>query len=183
MTPTGIWNEPEEHFYQHVYSPKFADALTHILTDDYWETAYDVGCGMGWYGLILRRKHTIFMDGADQLGSLAPKVTKVDLSQPFVEDYPKGFVLCLEVGEHIPEKHQFTFLDNVCSLVGSRLILSWAIPGQEGYGHVNCKENWWVIKQVKKRGLIYNDRLSAYLRANAGNAGWFENSVMVFDKL
>jgi tryptophanyl-tRNA synthetase len=63
------------------------------------------------------------------------------------------------------------------------LIISWAVEGQGGSGHVNCKNNDYIIAQVVDRGFKYNTEASDALRKSATNASWFSYTIMVFDKI
>ena len=87
-------------------------------------------------------------------------LTKQDL------DFSGGFdfVLCLEVGEHIPQKHEQTFINNIFRAVKKDLVLSWAPPGQySASGHFNCREKEYIIAELYKRGLYFDRDLSEKL--------------------
>jgi tryptophanyl-tRNA synthetase len=92
-------------------------------------------------------------------------------------------VLSLEVGEHIPEEFEEQFIDNICKHAKKHLVISWAIEGQGGSGHVNCKNNNYIIAQVKDRGFTYNFNDSETIRKAATNASWFGYTIMVFDRV
>jgi hypothetical protein len=53
----------------------------------------------------------------------------------------------------------------------------------DGTGHVNCKNNDYIIAQVVDRGFKYNTEASDALRKSATNASWFSLTLMVFDKI
>ena len=56
-----------------------------------------------------------------------------------------------------------------------------AVPGQDGYHHVNCQlSNYWIEK-VEKLGYRYNVSLSDYLR-NLTNKIHVKNTLLVFEK-
>jgi hypothetical protein len=78
---------------------------------------------------------------------------------------PADWVTCLECGEHIPQKFQGIFLDNVSSSAHIGLIVSWAAPGQPGFGHVNCRAAEWVAAEFGHRGWVYREDLTATARA------------------
>jgi hypothetical protein len=90
-------------------------------------------------------------------------------------------VFCLEVGEHIPVQYEQTFIDNVCRAAKNDIVLSWAIIGQGGDGHVNCRNNDYVINQMAIRGFTIDIGKSNQLR-NCANLFWFKNTVMYFKK-
>eukprot|EP00666_Eupelagonemidae_sp_cell4sb_P002611 gene2611-biopygen40125 len=65
--------------------------------------------------------------------------------------------MSLEVGEHIPEKHIPAFVDNLDRHNRVGILLSWAVPGQEGHGHVSCRSNKDVIDMIERRGYWYDE--------------------------
>jgi hypothetical protein len=60
--------------------------------------------------------------------------------------------------------------------------MSWAVPGQAGIGHINCRSNEWVIEQMAKRGYRFNEERTASLREAVKNChcSWFRNTLMYF---
>jgi len=191
---SGIWTIDEarqSHF--------FDEALAQAICDLFDKAAYqyaiaDLGCGRGSYCHYLESYGLGRCSGYEgtpiQQTALAEHspIYELDLSLPLIKvggdeklllDYE--IVLCLEVGEHVPEDREEVFLNNVCAFVRPTgwLILSWAIPGQGGRGHVNERDNDYIIKQVRQRGLEYDSRRSNALR-KASTLPWFKNTLMVF---
>ncbi len=182
MNETGIWSSEDalKNGYPKSYS------LASKLIDNIFrknEFVFDFGCGDAFYIYHLKSNgyNVVGFDGYCNTHSLVPIVVK-DLSEKF--DNPiKGQVLSLEVGEHIPRKFEQTFIDNICTSCNSRMVLSWAIPGQGGTGHVNCQPNDYIIDEVEKRGFKFNSDLTIFLRADIEmHVKYFENTLMVFDK-
>merc|ERR1711959_250741 len=58
------------------------------------------------------------------------------------------WVVSIEVGEHIEKAKEQAFLDNLATVARRGVILSWGVPGQTGYGHVNCQSNEYVVEQL-----------------------------------
>jgi len=87
--------------------------------------------------------------------------------------------MSLEVGEHIPSEFEQTFLDNLVVNKPKMIIVSWAIPGQVGDGHVNCQPNSYIEAQMKLRGYAINNAISMQLRSRS-SLWWFKNTIMVF---
>jgi tryptophanyl-tRNA synthetase len=109
-------------------------------------------------------------------------VTIGDLTTPYSSN-KKGNVISLEVGEHIPEEFLEIFIDNLCGLCNGKLILSWAVPGQDGIGHVSCRHNIWVIDQIEKRGFKLNVSDTLTVRTVVEDrVSYFRNTLMIFDK-
>jgi len=135
----------------------------------------DVGAGYGayvnyWVSLGASGYGLDGIEGVDALtyGS----VRCVDLSKPLYESKicAEKTAISIEVGEHIPPSCADVFLDNLCGLASERLVISWAVPGQRGTGHVNCQPPNWVRYQVCSRGFVVSRRTTE-LRAAAGR-GW-----------
>ena len=90
--------------------------------------------------------------------------------------------ICLEVGEHIPEILESEFIKNVIQSSSDWLILSWAIIGQVGHGHVNCKSNFDVIDGFRQNGYFIDFEKTADIR-NTAKLPWFKHSLFVFYKM
>lgn len=62
--------------------------------------------------------------------------------------------------------------------------MSWAIEGQAGIGHINCRNNDWVINQMKIRGykLAYNKTESLREAVKDCHCTWFKNTLMYFKR-
>jgi hypothetical protein len=86
----------------------------------------------------------------------------------------------LEVGEHIPKDYELVFLHNLCS-ASDNIVLSWAIEGQSGLGHVNCQNNDYIIEKLSTFGYIYDSVTSEEAR-NFAELPWFKNTLMFFNK-
>jgi len=148
------------------------------------EKAIDLGCGNGQYCSILESHgwSIIGYEGTKDVKSLGffDKIEEVDLSKPLLPSILYDFVLCLEVGEHIPPKHEEVFIDNVCGMASKYLLFSWAVEGQRGTGHINNHSNEYIINEISKRGLYYKKKLTRLLRKSA-SFKYFKNTVMVFE--
>jgi len=143
----------------------------------------DIGCGNGGYTRELI-KNGFICSGYD--GSpLTPEITgglcKIqDFSIP-VDLGRFDLVLSLEVGEHIPAKYESIFIDNLVRAAKKYICLSWGVEGQGGLGHVNCRNNDYVIAQLRKKGFLFNSKMSQSLR-DESTFPWFKNTVMIFEK-
>lgn len=140
---------------------------------------HDLGCGNGEY---VRRMRQV---GIDVLGfdgnpfTFPGVIPNIDLTVPFVADCAADYVISLEVGEHIPPAAASTYIDNVCHNAKFGIVLSWAVPGQGGRGHVNERSNDWVIGEMMRRGWIYDFPSASHLRS-ISTLPWFKNTLMVF---
>ena len=172
------------------YWTDHAETNTHMFDEDLCKEIIrqfpgfdfvDIGCGDGSYTkhLLNAGNNCKGYDGSPLTPELTDGLCKIkDFSKP-VSIGKYDVVLCLEVGEHIPEKYEQIFIDNIVKASKKFIILSWAIEGQPGTGHVNCKNNGYIINEMSKRGLEYIPELSAALRL-ASKFPWFRDTLMVF---
>jgi hypothetical protein len=177
----GFWETDNE--IGHVFDKELCSVLIKYFKLSKVKSIYDFGCGMGHYAGNFIKNDFICeaFDGNPNTVKLTEGIGKVlDLSLMF--DFRKKFdcVLSLEVGEHIPEAFEKEFINNLCNHSKKLVILSWAVPGQPGDGHINCRDNDYVINEMNKRGFAFNKKASGQLRTQA-SASWFKNTLMVFD--
>jgi SAM-dependent methyltransferase len=160
----------------HYYDKALCNEITKIFDV---KTAVDIGCGDGRYVRNLNG-HGIKCVGFDGY----PETIKIpacgvcDFSKP-VDVGKFDLVLCLEVGEHIPRKYEQIFLDNVVRAAFDWIVLSWAIPGQGGNGHVNCRDNWYIAKEMRRRDYEFYAEITKKLRESS-TISWFRNTLMVY---
>lgn len=180
---TGIW-DLETAKKRHRYDFKLAEyiATTYKSVD----SIADLGCGKGDYCKYLKEFGIPLVHGYE--GTLNIKeiavyddVMVLDLTKRRWVGIKYELVLSIEVGEHIPEKHEQVFIDNVCEFVSKDLILSWAVPGQGGTGHFNEKTNNYVIAEFVKRGLAFDKEESMNLRKHT-SLKWLKNTILKFEK-
>lgn len=178
----GFWdgNDVMNH---HAFDPKLAEALCVFFRNERASSVFDMGCGPGWYIRALEPLG-IVCDGVDGnpntphlSGGLA---TVADLSQE-LKLVPRDWVLSLEVGEHLPREYESMFIDNLHNHNHRGIVLSWAIPGQGGYGHFNERPNDYVIDRMLRKGYEYDATASADLRSKS-SLSWFKNTIIVFRK-
>lgn len=178
----GYWMDRKETD-THEFDASLAKAIV------FWSYEYegwfiDIGCGNGSYVRYLM-DHNIEVVGYD--GSpLTPELTGglckvMDFSVP--QNIGKfRNVLSLEVGEHIPAQYEDIFIDNLCNASYENIILSWAVEGQPGIGHVNCRNNDYIEDKFRARGFEYIFWETANLR-EAATLPWFKNTIMVFRRM
>ncbi len=179
----GFW-ESEDNI-GHIHDEVLCKQLINFLNDNKVKTVVDFGCGLGDYSsaIISSGMSSEAYDGNPNTPTLTKGLAKVlDLSIPF--DLEKKFdcVLSLEVGEHIPKEFEQVFINNICNHTNDLLILSWAVIGQGGDGHVNCQNNDYIINEIESRGFTYDATNSSVLRRSVSCAPWFRNTIMVFKK-
>lgn len=182
---TGYWMFGDKQFEsEHCFDEGLMQSIPVVLKSLNIHTMYDFGCGPGWYttGIL---KHGIDCKGFDgnPITSQIPNCEVQDLTDESFRREKVDCVMCLEVAEHVPKEFESKLIDTMDYHVksGGLLILSWAVPGQGGLGHVNCQANSYVLSIFKDRGYNYNEPLSNFLR-DKSSLPWFKNTILVFMK-
>ena len=111
-----------------------------------------------------------------------PQVKFLDLTLPQYWLPCYNWVLSLEVIEHIPAKYETIVLDNIDRAAGHGVVLSWAVPGQGGFHHVNNRSPAYVNQTMFNRGFRMDVETSVALREEATLA-WLKNNIMVFIRI
>lgn len=177
----GYW-EGKDSGDDHVYDGILSWAMVDFLLNEKAGTVADFGCGMGDYvkdflsaGMLAKG-----YDGNPHTSELTGGVGFVqDLSIPFILKEDFDWVISLEVGEHIPGRYETNFIENIVRHAKKGVILSWAVVGQGGYGHVNCRNNPYIKKRLESYGFVSDAQAENYLRKNSFYP-WFKNTIMVF---
>lgn len=178
---SGIWSL-EVAKKKHRFDPLLAARISMMFQP---KRAADLGCGIGRYCAILKACGWPIVDGYEGTPDIKEiavydNIMPLDLTKKRWVDIDYDFVLSLEIGEHIPKKHEQTFLDNIREFTKKDLILSWAIPGQGGTGHFNERSNEYVISELAKRDLIFDEKKTKELRKYT-SLKWFRNTILVFE--
>lgn len=185
ISKTGYWTFEGKRFeHEHVYDSGVSDALVIFAKSLGVTKSYDFGCGPGKY-VENFRKSGIEASGFDgnPITSKIPHCAVQDLTSDF--QFPAvDFLVCLEVCEHVPAQYENKLINTIDRHLNSngKLILSWAVVGQGGTGHVNCRNNDYVIKKFEMLGYTYLEDESNNMRSKVSNAPWFKNTILVFNK-
>lgn len=144
------------------WTPKVWD---YLIAEFHPESVLDVGCGEGHaaqYFLDLGLDaHGV--DGSDeaQQSTVLPadRFISYDFASPSIPPAelvrPFDLIWTCEFLEHVEEK----WLGNVLSVLarGSIVAVTHALPNQDGYHHVNCRELEYWIEQMRVVGLQYDE--------------------------
>ena len=84
--------------------------------------------------------------------------------------------------ESIPKEYEEVFIRNLDRNNKMGIILSWAIEGQGGEGHVNERDNKYIKKIFSELGYINDISTEEYLRKDC-DYSWFKKTTMVFRRL
>ena len=176
----GYW-EGLEADTQHVHDPNFANCLVTFFKNEGTTSIVDFGCGMGNYVRTFRDNglNASGFDGNPNTPELTNNTCSVlDLSVP-VQFEPFDWVMSLEVGEHLSQKFEDIFIQNLHNNNKRGIILSWAIKGQGGHGHFNEQDNDYIKSKICGLGYV-NDIESENNMRNMSSLPWFKNTIMVF---
>lgn len=179
ITERGFWIGADD---QHVFDESLCKAIVLEFTNKFNDVV-DIGCGNGSYTRYLNEQgfHCTGYDGNPETPRMSGELCHVlDFSMPQSIGIHE-LVISLEVGEHLPVEFEQIFIDNICNSSSKGILLSWAVEGQGGYGHFNCRNNDYIIEEMKKRGFLFNDTVSKKFR-KASTFYWFPNTIMYFEK-
>ncbi|KAK3607500.1 hypothetical protein CHS0354_031121 [Potamilus streckersoni] len=109
------------------------------------------------------------------------RVKFMDLTLPQFGLPMYDWIISLEVAEHIPKQFEGVYLDNINRHAREGVVLSWAVPGQGGYGHVNERFFDYVVKIMEKNELYFDPEQSQVLR-QAASFQWLKGNINVFVK-
>ncbi|KAL3862471.1 hypothetical protein ACJMK2_008435 [Sinanodonta woodiana] len=107
------------------------------------------------------------------------RVKFLDLTLPQYGLPMYDWVISLEVAEHIPGEFESVYIDNIHRHARVGVVLSWAVPGQGGYAHINNRPFDYVVNIMKEKGLYYNQEKSDYLK-NAAQVDWLKRNINVY---
>ncbi len=178
----GAWQglSSDEHHY---FDQGLAVDLAEFFKQNNAASIVDLGAGKGDYAkyFIAEDIFTSCYDGNLNTPQLSDGVCGImDLTKN-INLAKYDWVLSLEVGEHLPKEYEDIFIANLDRLNKKGIVLSWAIEGQGGDGHINERNNDYIKEKLRLLG--YKNDLVAenFLRAKRTN--WFKNTIMVFRKL
>ena len=181
-TAPTIWSLAEARRH-HRHSPGLAAALTSVLPCS--APVLDLGCGTGRYLQTLQDAgfRCQGVEGTPGIEAVArfSNIVEHDLSQPLTLNWPRSSILCLEVAEHLHPCHEDQLLQTIDQFCVEWLILSWAIPGQPGHGHHNCRTNDYVRNRLAHFGFQEQPAVTARLRAAVdSHTPWFRQTLLAF---
>jgi len=175
----GEWIGDDGPYRDHHFDAPLADAILGIIPKG--QSILDIGCGNGAYVAYfnLHNRYANGVDGNPAIdGVRGCKVMDAALPMNY---FLHDWVVSLEVGEHIPAEFEDMFIANLHDHNKFGIILSWAIPGQGGTGHVNERFNDYIIGKVWPLGYRYDQTTSQVLRDTA-SAQWFKRTLMCFKR-
>jgi len=179
-----IWTLAEAK-RKHRHSVGLADALVDLLPPS--QPVLDLGCGQGFYlqHLAARGYRCLGVEGTLGIRDIAffPSIVTADLSKPLDLGWPRSSIVCLEVAEHLLPEQEPQLLDTIDQYCGHWLVLSWAVPGQRGHGHNNCRSNEYVRDRFAQRGFqVQAEPTDRLRRAVDEGTSYFRRTLQVFTR-
>ena len=145
-------------------------------------SAMDLGSGWGGTGLYFARRdvYCLAVDGfRENVNKAIYPTIQHDLTQGAV--YTRvDLVHCQEVVEHIEEKYITYLLDSL--LTGRIIVMTHAVPGQDGHHHVNLQPAEYWVDHLGQRGcsLLQEDTQRIRSLATRDGAMYMARTGMVF---
>ena len=178
----GMWTMPTCE-NAHVVDVPLAEHLSSSLFRG--GSLLELGAGCGCYGARFERATTppsemALFDGTTNIDALTNgHVQPRDLSQPLSLGRKFDWVMSLEVGEHIPRQFEHIFISNIVNHATRGIVLSWAVVGQRGTGHVNTRSNAHIAAALAREGWAKDEQASQAAR-DVATMGWFKGSLGVY---
>lgn len=188
ISKTGYWNGETAH-HHHVHSEKLSEWICGFIGDDISHVT-DFGCGLGQY--LKDIDDNVFavscmgVEGNKPKEAVFKNIIERDLTTDLTSEFQFScdLAISLEVGEHIPKEHMATYLDNITHFPEAYLITSWAVRGQDGFGHVNCLDNNEILPEFEKRGFVLMEKETEEARSVIEDkAHWFRNTLFVLKRI
>ena len=149
------------------------------------KSVLDVGCGEGFSTkyFIDKGLEAMGVEGGENAYQNSPVKRHLVLHDytkgPFITQKVYDAVWCCEFVEHVEERYAENFL--LTFDCAKTVFLTHAVPGQQGYHHVNCQPAEYWIQKMKSRGFNVNLATSAMLRSITQKMH-VKNTLLVFEK-
>jgi SAM-dependent methyltransferase len=149
-------------------------------------SAIDIGCGVGGWLKAFQENGVAKIRGVDgnyvdrsSLYIASDCFTAADLSRRLNIDDRFDLAICLEVAEHLHPHSASTLVDTLTA-IAPLILLSAAVPGQGGIGHVN--EQWpgyWRHK-FEDNGFQMVDAIRPAIREDRRVEWWYRQNIVMF---
>ena len=167
----------------HITDETLAQALSKLLAG---KKVASFGDGPGYYKDLLLKYGEVAsydaFDGAPFVEEQTDSIVKfLDLSAPIYHLDKYDWIVCLEVAEHIPNKFESIFIDNLVRHAKEGIVLSWSKVGQIGHGHVNNRDFDYVKSKLEEKGFKHDSQNSELLKTQSSLL-WFKSNINVYVK-
>jgi hypothetical protein len=180
ISDTGAWQcETKE---PHGFDEPLAAAILKLMMGMGLDCVKDFGCGSGAYVDYWsdRGMWAVGYDGNPNTPYFSPHCCVAELGCP-MDVGPSQCVVSLEVGEHIPEQFERSFIENLVLHAKNLLVVSWFPRKGEGIGHVNERSNEHVKEKICAAGFEFMPEETEELR-KASTLWWFRESLLTFSR-
>lgn len=179
-------------------NPIICNAIKEVFGEDGIKSIIDVGCANGSLvrELNIRGYFAKGIEGSNNakkyfesndisIYDLRKKINDTSLKSRF------NLVLSIEVAEHIEPEYAKQFASNIDYLVeeDGYILITAALPGQQGHYHVNCQNNSYWIDLFEKYNMNYLSKktkaFKSYFEAWKRKKGlsFFYTNTLIFKKV
>ena len=182
VSANGGWCE-QASLTKHAFDSTLAEWLSHFFLN---KKVASFGDGPGDFKKYIddtkRLKEYVAYDGAPYAPfTTGGRVKFLDLSAPQYGLPLYDWIVSIEVGEHIPSQFESIYIDNIVRHAKEGIVISWAVPGQVGYSHVNNRPFSYVKDILSKHGFKHNVKASKDVQDSATGPNHKRN-VNVFER-
>lgn len=146
------------------------------------KSVLDVGSGTGYAAKWFHDNglDSTAIDGLEfNVTNAVYPTQQIDLTESsFVKNV--DLVHCIEVVEHIEEKYIDNLLETLCC--GKYILMTHALPGQDGHHHVNCQNKEYWLDHLSKRGFAEVVADSEHIKTLAKKAKHIKDSAIFLVK-
>jgi len=163
-----------------------AAAMARIMTSTGVASVLELGAGCGCYTHFFRHNFGLNVSAYDGIPSISllsnGLVARADLTDP--PDFGMhDWVICTEVGEHIPKKWQDTLIRTVTKHARKGIMFSW--DNTPSPAHVNPQPMHKIVAEMAKHRWKLSNSETKYLKGQAGRfcCPWLASNLMVYRPL
>jgi cyclopropane fatty-acyl-phospholipid synthase-like methyltransferase len=178
----GFWLDTSSD--GHYFDKPLKSEIIKLLKEEKTNSVIDLGCGNGSYAKEFNKEgfSCDCYDGNPNTKELTGGLcSEANLAEEIDFNRKYDCVFSLEVGEHIPKEFESIFIDNLIRHSKALIILSWAVVGQGGRGHINERNNDYIENNFLEKGWKRNKEKENILREKS-SLKWFKKTIMVYQK-
>lgn len=162
--------------------------LPEVMKIHPFKSVIDVGCGLGTWAAVAKElgaEKILGVDGDYVNRSLLAisneEFVSHDLTKKYESDEKFDLAICLEVGEHLPEKSAKDLVHTLTHHADT-VLFSAAIIGQDGYKHINEQYYPYWQKLFAEKGYKFYDVLRPKFWWNEEVDVWYRQNMFLVSK-